>query len=54
MIQAAGALRGLLRLWWQRHVTRRALDQLDARLVKDIGVSGMAAREEAGKWFWQT
>lgn len=51
---------GLLRLalgvgllWWHRHRTRRQLAEMEARMLKDIGVSRMDAREEARKWFWQ-
>jgi uncharacterized protein YjiS (DUF1127 family) len=40
-------------LWWHRHRTRRHLSELDAHMLKDIGVSRVDARQEARKWFWQ-
>jgi uncharacterized protein YjiS (DUF1127 family) len=40
-------------LWWHRYRTRRQLGEIDARALKDIGVSRLDAREEARKWFWQ-
>jgi len=43
----------LSRTWRQRVLQRRALADLDARLLRDIGVHARAARAEAGKWFWQ-
>jgi uncharacterized protein YjiS (DUF1127 family) len=44
---------GMVLLWWHRYRTRRQLGEIDARALKDIGVSRMDAREEARKWFWQ-
>lgn len=40
-------------LWWHRHRTRRHLAEMDAHMLKDIGVSRVDARREARKWFWQ-
>lgn len=39
--------------WRQRSAQRQALLELDDRLLTDIGVSRMAAQEEAGKPFWK-
>lgn len=36
----------------ERQRQRRALAQLDARMLADIGVSADAARREANKPFW--
>jgi uncharacterized protein YjiS (DUF1127 family) len=46
--------RGLdvLRTWQHRHRGRRALRQLDDRLLRDIGVSRAEAAREARKPFW--
>jgi uncharacterized protein YjiS (DUF1127 family) len=38
---------------WQRHRQRRALLDLDDRLLRDIGVSRDDARLEAQKRFWE-
>lgn len=47
--------RGLdvLRTWQRRCRGRRALRQLDDRLLKDIGISRAAAAREAYKPFWR-
>lgn len=55
-VAAPGLLRliaALIRLWWHRHCSRRRLAEMDARMLRDIGVSRLDAREEARKWFWQ-
>jgi uncharacterized protein YjiS (DUF1127 family) len=44
---------GVLWLWWHRHRSRQLLAEMDERMLKDIGVSRMDAREEARKWFWR-
>ena len=41
-----------LRLWHALFRQRRALAGLDAAALEDIGVSGEAARREAGRPFW--
>jgi uncharacterized protein YjiS (DUF1127 family) len=43
----------LLRLWWRRARTRRALRELDDRLLADIGRSEAERRCECAKRFWQ-
>lgn len=37
----------------ERSRQRRQLAQLDARMLRDIGVSRSAAFDETRKWFWQ-
>ena len=37
----------------QRHRQRRALGQLDERLLRDIGITPKQARQEADKPFWR-
>jgi uncharacterized protein YjiS (DUF1127 family) len=38
---------------WRRHRSRQALAQLDARLLRDIGVTYAEAENEANKPFWR-
>ena len=45
--------RAVLHTWQQRHRGRRALLQLDAWLLKDLGYSRAAAAREARKPFWR-
>ncbi|AWF02832.1 hypothetical protein Z046_16070 [Pseudomonas aeruginosa VRFPA09] len=49
----AQALRRGYRLARQRQLTRRALLDLEAAELKDIGLSAEQAREEASLAFWQ-
>ena len=42
-----------LGLWRQRTEIRRRLAELDARSLRDIGISPAAAAYESGKPFWQ-
>ncbi len=42
-----------LLLWQERESQRRQLMQMDARLLKDIGVSRAQARAEFDKPFWR-
>jgi uncharacterized protein YjiS (DUF1127 family) len=39
-------------LWRQRRDMRRALAQMDARSLRDAGISPAAAAYESGKPFW--
>jgi uncharacterized protein YjiS (DUF1127 family) len=52
---AAALLRALhrVRLGWRRHRERRQLLALDARLLRDIGLSRSDAEREWRKPFWQ-
>lgn len=43
----------LLRLWLRRARTRRHLAELDERLLRDVGLDPLTAREEAGRPFWR-
>jgi uncharacterized protein YjiS (DUF1127 family) len=40
--------------WIERSRQRRALQDLDDRLLNDIGLSRDEARRECAKLFWQT
>jgi len=40
-------------LWRQRREMRRALAQMDARSLRDAGISPAAAAYESGKAFWE-
>ena len=53
MDNLAQALRRGYRLARQRQLTRRALLDLEAAELKDIGLSAEQAREEASLAFWQ-
>jgi uncharacterized protein YjiS (DUF1127 family) len=39
--------------WYDRHLQRRDLAELDERMLADIGRSPEEARRECGKPFWQ-
>jgi uncharacterized protein YjiS (DUF1127 family) len=43
----------MLGRWRRRHLTRRALRELDARRLADIGRTEAERRRECAKWFWQ-
>lgn len=42
-----------LAIWRERIVMRRSLAQMDARSLRDAGISPAAAAYESGKPFWQ-
>jgi uncharacterized protein YjiS (DUF1127 family) len=42
-----------LALWRQRNEMRRSLAQMDARSLRDAGISPAAAAYESGKPFWR-
>ena len=42
-----------LLLWLERRSQRRRLAELDAYMLKDIGLSRADAERESSKWFWQ-
>jgi len=52
-IEALISIFDTLAAWIERNRQRRALDGLPDYLLKDIGVSRVEARMEAGKPFWQ-
>lgn len=43
-----------LAVWRERTAVRRCLAQMDARSLRDAGISPAAAAYESGKPFWQT
>ncbi|WP_097802668.1 DUF1127 domain-containing protein [Pelagimonas varians] len=43
----------VLTQWSTRQRTRRALDHLDPHLLRDIGLSPDAARDELSHHFWE-
>ena len=47
-----GGLANFLRTWVQRSRQRRALAELDDRLLRDIGLTPSQAEREAAKPFW--
>ena len=42
-----------LAIWRERIATRRTLAAMDARSLRDAGISPAAAAYESGKAFWQ-
>jgi uncharacterized protein YjiS (DUF1127 family) len=42
-----------LKLWRERNTARRYLAAMDARSLRDAGISPAAAAYESGKSFWQ-
>ncbi len=49
----AKRLVALLDIWARRRRDRRALIELDDRLLRDIGLDRLAARREAERPFWE-
>jgi uncharacterized protein YjiS (DUF1127 family) len=49
----AARLAMALRLWRERIAARRCLAAMDARSLRDAGISPAAAAYESGKSFWQ-
>jgi uncharacterized protein YjiS (DUF1127 family) len=43
----------VFRLWRQRGATRRALLNLQARELEDVGLTEHDRAAECAKWFWQ-
>ncbi len=50
---AASSWLGTLRVWHGRHTQRRALSQLDDRLLDDVGLTWTQAQVEVRKPFWR-
>jgi uncharacterized protein YjiS (DUF1127 family) len=46
-------LAAVLKLWRERNAARRHLAAMDARSLRDAGISPAAAAYESGKSFWQ-
>lgn len=49
----AGAILARLYVWQGRYEERRALQDLDPRLMRDIGLNRETIEREAAKPFWQ-
>jgi uncharacterized protein YjiS (DUF1127 family) len=49
---ALAAIAHRIRLWRRLHAERRALERLDARLLRDIGLDAAAVAREAARPFW--
>ncbi len=47
------SLLNIMQVWAERHRSRRALAQLDDRMLSDIGLSRSTIEEEIEKPFWQ-
>ncbi|MGA8261216.1 MAG: DUF1127 domain-containing protein [Arenicellales bacterium] len=47
------AVDGVLALWYFRATSRRDVDRLDDRLLRDIGLDPLEARRESDKPFWK-
>ncbi|NVJ90094.1 MAG: DUF1127 domain-containing protein [Methylocystaceae bacterium] len=47
------SLLNIVHVWTERHRSRRALAQLDDRMLSDIGLSRSTIEEEIEKPFWQ-
>jgi uncharacterized protein YjiS (DUF1127 family) len=43
----------VIKLWRERTIARRHLAAMDARSLRDAGISPAAAAYESGKSFWQ-
>jgi len=52
LVEYAGTFLGLIRGWADRARQRRALADLDDRLLKDVGISREQAESEVQKPFW--
>lgn len=50
---ARPGLRALLREWVRRWRQRRRLEDLDDRMLRDVGVTRADAEREARRPFWQ-
>ena len=48
----AGRLRRLIVLWSTRLHERRALAEMDDRMLRDIGIDRLQAQREADRPFW--
>ena len=48
------SIRATLATWREIGRQRRALARVDARLLKDMGISERQARTESRRWVWDT
>ena len=53
LVSMAEVLLATLLLWHDRATQRRALAELDDRLLKDLGLSRVDVTRETSKPFWQ-
>jgi uncharacterized protein YjiS (DUF1127 family) len=53
LVQACTAVSAYWQVWAERRRSRRALTELDDRLMRDIGISRSDAEWEASKRFWR-
>jgi uncharacterized protein YjiS (DUF1127 family) len=44
----------LLARWYDRHLQRRDLSEIDDHLLRDLGLTPEDVRRECAKSFWQT
>lgn len=49
---SSGASRNVLMVWYRRQMERRDLQEMEPRLLTDIGITREVANEEAKKPFW--
>jgi uncharacterized protein YjiS (DUF1127 family) len=54
LVRRARAWLCAARIWRRRSRTRRALQELDARELVDIGRTEAERKSECAKWFWQS
>ena len=47
-----GGVVQMVKRWMTRDRQRRALGDLDAHLLRDIGLTADRAQHEGDKWFW--
>ncbi|MBM3537025.1 MAG: DUF1127 domain-containing protein [Alphaproteobacteria bacterium] len=47
------ALKDRLAQWWQNYLTRRALRELDPRLLRDVGLTAEQQRRESARRFFE-
>lgn len=52
-VQKMQSVLAILSLWMQRYQQRKQLAQLDARLLRDVGLSHEQVRAEINKPFWK-
>lgn len=51
--QSVKRLYAVMDLWYQRRIERKQLADVDARLLKDMGITSYQANREIKKPFWR-